>query len=1110
MINSVLSSSTFDPQNVINDKNETPLHLALKSHWKKDVSRRVLAALLKPGILDPSRRDKSGRKPLDYLREHDIGIAMLRDATFNFSQHKKHKESSVSTSKTAKSRPTASTQELMQAEVEYKDLPKVDRLSAEGKSTSAQSGVTVVSTSAVEEANYPKRNIVQEHKEPTGETKDHTRMTSAMVNDSNQSGLQESSEQDNKSKNNDIIIYKRITNVTETLEAHMKRLMSKGVQYFHNETIKKGHDNKALEPAIEKTEEKPITEFSSDRPKSLTKAEKIKAGKKHVNPLDLYGLDFDELPWEVEITAKVLKFFKDRKKTPFDIREAAAKTIYRLAEGRRNDHLSKTVSHRESFQLYEARMTKDARILWEKAISYSARLTGHSAIPVYTEVIRVWEIVLDHDNLTQMIKHFTKKIEESHLLGLETSVKYPLVPGKTPGPIERVEKVRGREKSDIPRTFILDTGSEATEHQFTPAASTKEHEYTLTTFYSFDTISCKSILLGTNTHWDFPFKEWHKEHEIIQLPYTEAILLLGRSGTGKTTCCLYRLWNEFKNFWNPESDSFRCKFPRKCLTLRAVITSSTKFNNVEEDGSYTETNTSADKKDSTASYSVAVLGTSNDSCNSAEQDTLTSAKSEDMEIVEEDLCQVFITKNSLLCDQMKKRFYKMAAAHDFLDQYLCYEASHLATNLSDVDSKAFPLFLPARKFYILLDNSLGDGHSFFKRDKDGNLRVNVISLDYDHEDLDVLLDLEHSDSGDEELGESSSSMTRLYSKKQPEQWTEVTALYFKEFIWPTISHQCGITGKEFDPLLVWIEIQSFIKGSETALRKGAHLNLEEYKQIGGRMAPNFSSYHDNIYKIFLMYQQFKQNQRHYNYLFDESELVLHLYNRLKHVRDVPWSIHSLYIDEVQDFTQAELAVLVHCCRDPNSMFFTGDTAQCIMRGISFRFQDLRSIFHRINSQFPVIKVPQKPHNLTINFRSHSEILKLAGSVIDLIRIFFKDSIDELPENIGMFHGPAPILLEPCEAKDLALLLSRFKRTPSPIEFGAHQAILVQSREAKDSLPPILKGAITLTIFEAKGLEFDDVLLYNFFTDSMVSLRNNLVEIITFFTVLYCNRACKLR
>ena len=463
---------------------------------------------------------------------------------------------------------------------------------------------------------------------------------------------------------------------------------------------------------------------------------------------------------------------------------------------------------------------------------------------------------------------------------------------------------------------------------------------------------------------------------------------------------------------------------------------------------------------------------------------------ENVEITEEDLHQVFITKNYVLCDQMKKRFYNMSAAFDFLDQHIKHEMTDPGNDLSKVDDYAFPLFLTSRQFYILLDNSLCDGKAFFKRDAEGNLRVKITSLDYDHEDPDILLDLEQSDSEEEEMEGSSSTTMQSLSKGHTERWTEVTALYFKEFIWPTISHQCDINSKDFDPLLVWIEIQSFIKGSESALRKGTHLSLEEYKEIGNRMAPNFSSHRDTIYEVFLKYQKYQQNQRHHNYLFDECDLVLNLHNRLKDVPDVPWSIHSLYIDEVQDFTQAELAIFVHCCRNPNSMFFTGDTAQSIMRGVAFRFQDLRSSFHKIHSKISKVNVPQKPYSLTINFRSHSGILNVAGSIIDLISEFFKDSIDHLPDDEGMFPGPYPVLLESCEIDDLALLLSSNKREVSTIEFGAHQVILVQSKEAKDNLPSILKGAIVLTIFEAKGLEFDDVLLYNFFTDSMVSLLLN--------------------
>lgn len=71
--------------------------------------------------------------------------------------------------------------------------------------------------------------------------------------------------------------------------------------------------------------------------------------------------------------------------------------------------------------------------------------------------------------------------------------------------------------------------------------------------------------------------------------------------------------------------------------------------------------------------------------------------------------------------------------------------------------------------------------------------------------------------------------------------------------------------------------------------------------------------------------------------------------------------------------------------------------------------------------------------------------------------------------------------------NLAVLLKRKGKSTSRIEFGAHQAVLVANDRARDNLPDELQHGIVLTIYEAKGLEFDDVLLYNFFQASQVCL-----------------------
>ena len=289
------------------------------------------------------------------------------------------------------------------------------------------------------------------------------------------------------------------------------------------------------------------------------------------------------------------------------------------------------------------------------------------------------------------------------------------------------------------------------------------------------------------------------------------------------------------------------------------------------------------------------------------------------------------------------------------------------------------------------------------------------------------------------------------------------------------------------PSLVWTEILSFIKGSYEALHTAeGHLSEQQYLEVGHKRAPSFSGDRSQVYRVYELYHQYKRNHG----LFDEADVVFNIYRRLGKMNYRPWEIHEIYVDETQDFTQSELALLVSLSSDPNRMFLTGDTAQGIMRGISFRFKDLSSLFyfakhesrnHKGKLHKKLINVPREVYQLTHNYRSHTGILSLATSVLNILVELFPESFDKLERDQGMFEGPKPVLIETCSPKDLALLLTGSRRKTSHIEFGAHQAILVANEESKDRLPEELRSGVVLTIYEAKGLEFDDILIYNFFT-----------------------------
>jgi len=48
------------------------------------------------------------------------------------------------------------------------------------------------------------------------------------------------------------------------------------------------------------------------------------------------------------------------------------------------------------------------------------------------------------------------------------------------------------------------------------------------------------------------------------------------------------------------------------------------------------------------------------------------------------------------------------------------------------------------------------------------------------------------------------------------------------------------------------------------------------------------------------------------------------------------------------------------------------------------------------------------------------------------------------------------------------------------QFGCNQVIIVRDQSAKEYIPEVFRNMLCLTVYEAKGLEFDDVILYNFF------------------------------
>ena len=646
---------------------------------------------------------------------------------------------------------------------------------------------------------------------------------------------------------------------------------------------------------------------------------------------------FDNL-WEVECTADVWKLLND-KRVLESVKRRSISKIQRLASGDWTRCMNKKLEGVPAdIHLYEAKLTKGARILWELAIAFSSRRSEDLGRCIYSEVIRVWRIVLQHDNLQRIIDH----VVQSHKRGSNCILQKRLR-----GIVrQKFHTGSGVVNQRVPILYVddderQDPGTMDTEmaaQPYFPPASTKYH---VMRFYPFTSTLVSNILADQGMKVDFPFRVTELEHAIIHLqprPPT-AILLHGRSGTGKTTCCLYRLWSAFVHYWEQAGAS------------RAPLLPRTMYYGQKEGSDSSECSEDASKP-------VLVENV---------------ARSQASLVSEtpgwDHLHQVFITKNPVLCSEVQKNFCNLSHASDVARHHTAVELDGLPSRLQDVRPDAFPLFLTMRHLLLMLDGSMA--LPFFEREPDGSLSREVAGWGDGNDQLSFIPDVSFDDDDVMLLENVAGDNPQNHEsrRKKCDLRREVTYDVFVHKLWPEMTKKQQV---DCHAMLVWMEIRSFIQGSFKALLSDTgYLTLDEYQELGQKCAANFTSdRRAEIYVLYMEYRRLKQELA----MYDENDLVYHVYRRLTTADGAApeWVIHEFYVDETQDFTQAELCLLIQCSADPNAMFFTGDTAQSIMRGIAFRFEDLRSLFFYMRDSFrcrdktSTIQVPrlyQLTHNI---------------------------------------------------------------------------------------------------------------------------------------------------
>jgi hypothetical protein len=728
--------------------------------------------------------------------------------------------------------------------------------------------------------------------------------------------------------------------------------------------------------------------------------------------------------WEVEWRQPVVENIQGLNLSLPD-RDKLAEVLRSLREVRLPNSVMKT-AFKNGIHIRAAEVPvgeKTAILLWEEVIQCLVSENRSSGQRFCHEIRRVWDLALksENDDVNRSLKQIRQSIDSGKNCNSKFRRKVKLYKGP-----KSVDACKGGDGSQLgpklysvicERDFDLSHNPSTDEiKEVCLPRSVREDDFTAEKFYAFSSDVEDRIRGGECYASWFPFIVTDEEQSVIQAQWQQPILVQGRSGTGKTTCLVYRLWESYKYNITKPGAGHR---PR----------------------------------------------------------------------------QVFVSKNPVFVKKVEKYFSNLCRGSG-----ITRTKSKQAGTANQIEDSRYPLFVTAREYFALLDVATKDDEAT-KCANEARFHLSN-EQSYDEErgitfrdlppDACLNLDWHQDEIWDAEIDTPQQDEVENDAEIDTGTWTlpeEVTYHMFDKEMWKHLVKDLdgGRQSKTLRPELVWKEIKSFIKGTWKALTSDeGHLTEEQYISLGKKQAPDFAGtdQRKQIYTLFKKYKERLQGQRYNKGCRDECDRVRDLYLKLRQKivkTKFRGEAEEIYIDEVQDFTEAEIAVITMSCSRSGSMFLTGDTAQAVTKGISFRFEDIRQLLR----EMPYCVGRCKLYSLTENYRSHAGILNMAASIIDILKRHFSSYFNhDLPKDEGRFEGPKPVFLEKCSTDRMAKAVVPTSGMQGQVEFGAYQAIIVRSGKARDRLPEELKLAcICLTLFEAKGLEFQDVLLYNFFYDS---------------------------
>lgn len=235
------------------------------------------------------------------------------------------------------------------------------------------------------------------------------------------------------------------------------------------------------------------------------------------------------------------------------------------------------------------------------------------------------------------------------------------------------------------------------------------------------------------------------------------------------------------------------------------------------------------------------------------------------------------------------------------------------------------------------------------------------------------------------------------------------------------------------------------------------LDEASYLALGVRQSMVQASDRPAVFRLFAKYRAWLAEES----LYDPS-LLAHAYRAHAKPR-----YDAVVVDEIQDLTNAELALVLATLKDPRAFLLCGDANQ-IVHPSFFSWSKVKSLFY--SHETAALEAPV--HVLEANYRSSRTVCALANTLLKIKNARF-GSVDRESTALVRPAADGEGRIVGVVKKDASLRALDAKARTS-----AHVAVIVLSEEQKAEARRCFSTPLVFSVHEAKGLEYDTVVLFD--------------------------------